>query len=708
MNTAAMHPMVGEDVASDASPGTTVSPLEHYFDVARRKWKLIASILLISLLLGLVVTMLTTPQYRSTARIEISQIDTNVTNVDGLDEEVLVTGNTYLQTQYELLESRSQAERVARAARLQRDPIFLEAYGFSPEATISMRAIIAILLRDVTIDSVVGSNLVDIRFTSPDRELSSKIANTWAQQFLAGNLDRRFGANIQAREYLSERLAEVRTNLEKSERELINYATDQQLVRIGDSSQGGTAGVSRTLVSDELETLNTQLANATAARIAAETAQASPRSASSETLGSVAAFRRQLATARAELANVSTTLGDEHPDVIALRSQVAELEAAIADENRRASSEARSSVSSARANEQALRERIANLKREYLGEQQAGVRYAILDREVRTNRELYDALLQQYKNLGAAGVGRNNMSMVDPAEVSSTPVEPNLLSNLLIFLALGTLVSAGIIFAIESIDNGFKDTSGIESELGVPLLGAIPRISGADPGEELQMRSSEIYEAYTTTRSNLSFLTSHGMPETLMLTSSRAAEGKSLSAFALSKLTADQGKRVLLIDGDMRNSGLGKYIDIENAAGLSNLLSGEQLENYGLIKASEGKFDVLPAGRIPPNAAELLAGPALSRLIGELRSRYDHIVIDGPPVLGLADVQEMGRVVDGALMIVETGGSKRRAVRQALNRVRQSGTRVYGVLMTKVPEDGLHYGYGYGYGARQAEEAMSS
>ena len=704
MNTATIHPLRAGDDARDLPAGASVTPLEQYFDIARRKWKLIAGIILAALALGLVVTLLTTPQYRSTARIEISPIDTNVTNVEALDEDRLVMDGSYLQTQYELLESRSQAERVARAARLQRDPAFLEAYGLSSEATIPLKTIVTILLRDLTIEPVVGSNLIDISFKSPNRDLSAKIANTWAEQFLAGNLDRRFGANVQAREYLSSRLNEVRANLEDSERALITYATNQELVQISGPSQAGTEGVSRTLVSDELETLNSQLANATAARIAAEAAQAAPRAATTETLGSVAQLRRQLASARAELANVSTTLGDQHPDVLALQSQIAELERAVSVETRRASSEAQAGVSEARANERALRARIATLKREYLGEQQAGVQYAILDREVRTNRELYDALLQQYKNLGAAGVGRNNMTMVDPAEVSNNPVEPNLLSNMLIFLALGTLAAAAIIYAIESVDNGFGDTSTIEAELGVPLLGAIPKVTREDPGEELRVRSSELYEAYTTTRSNLSFLTSHGMPEALMLTSSRAAEGKSLSAFALSKLTADQGKRVLLIDGDMRNSGLGKYIEVKGAAGLSNLLSGEELEGNGIVRARDENFDVLPAGRVPPNAAELLAGPALSRLLADLRRSYDQIIIDGPPVLGLADVQEMGRVIDGVLMIVETGGSKRRAVRQALDRIRQSGTRVFGVLMTKVPEDGLHYGYGYGYGARQAEE----
>nr|WP_277348056.1 polysaccharide biosynthesis tyrosine autokinase [Pseudopontixanthobacter vadosimaris] len=692
------------------APETRVSPLEYYAQVARRKWKLIAAIMLGFLLLGLVVTLLTTAQYRATTRVEISQIDTNVTNVESLDEAALVADSAYLQTQYELLESRSLAERVARAARLQRDPAFLEAYGYDEGAEPSARAVINILLRDISIEPVVASNLVDISYLSPNPELSARIANAWAKQFLEANLDRRYGANNQAREFVLQRLQEVRADLEQSERDLIDYATSQQLVTIGSSGSGedGSGQTTRTLVSDELETLNSQLANATAARIAAESARADSASASSETLGSVAAFRRQLASAEAELARQSALLGDQHPTILSLRSQVAELSESIARETRRASGEARQSVAAARANESALRERIATLKSDYLGEQQAGVQYAILQREVTTNSELYNALLQQFKNLGAAGVGRNNMSIVDAAEAPTSPAEPNLFSNLLIFFALGGLAAGATVMAMESVDRGFVDTSSVQDELGLPLLGAIPAIKSGEPVEELKTRSSEIYEAYTTLRSNLSFLTSSGVPETIMLTSSRAAEGKSLSAFALSKQLADLGKRILLIDGDMRNSGIGKYLDVPDGRGLSSVLAGEELENHGIVSPAGQNFDLLPAGRVPPNAAHLLAGPALSKLLGELRQVYDHIIIDGPPILGLADVQEMARVTDGVLMVIEIAGSKRRAISQALARVQQSGARVLGLLMTKVPQDDLHYGYGYGYGPGWTDEGAAA
>lgn len=700
MNTISSERITTADGFAMQSADIRVSPLEYYAQVARRKWKLISAVVLGFLMLGLIVTLLTTAQYRATTRVEISQIETNVTNVETLDEAAIVADNAYLQTQYELLESRSLAERVARAARLQRDPAFLSAYGFEEGADPSLRTVVNILLRDITVEPVVASNLVDISYLSPDPALSAKIANAWAAQFLEANLDRRYGANNQAREFVLQRLQEVRSALEQSERDLINYATSQQLVTIGSEGEGagGSGRASRTLVSDELETLNSQLANATAARIAAESARLDSASASSETLGSVAAFRRQLATAEAELARQSALLGNEHPTIIALRSQVAELSESIARETQRASGEARQSVAAARANETALRQRIATLKADYLGEQQAGVQYAILEREVTTNSELYNALLQQFKNLGAAGVGRNNMSIVDAAEAPTSPAQPNLLSNLLIFFALGSLVAGAIVAGLESIDRGFTDTSTVQDELGLPLLGAIPSVKGEDPAAELEVRSSELYEAYTTLRSNLSFLTNSGVPEIIMLTSSRAAEGKSLSAFALSRQLSDLGRNILLIDGDMRNSGLGKYMDAPAGRGLSSVLAGEELPNHGIVRPEGQRFDLLPAGRVPPNAAHLLAGPALSRLLGELRRKYDHIIIDGPPILGLADVQEMARVTDGVLMVIEIAGSKRRAIAQALARVRQSGATVLGLLMTKVPHDDLHYGYGYGYG----------
>ncbi|RDC61388.1 Tyrosine-protein kinase YwqD [Alteripontixanthobacter maritimus] len=676
---------------------TSVNPLEHYIYVAQRNWKVIAAIMLGATLLGVIVTLLTTPQYRAEARIEISRLDSNVTNVEALDEGASAGDTAYLQTQYELLEARSLAERVGRAARLDKNPTFLAAYELQDRGDIPMRNIVNILLRDAEIEPVVASNLVDIQYKSPDADLSAKIANTWAAQFLEANLDRRFGANIQAREFIAERLEEVQRDLEKSERALITYANDKQLITLGGGNDAaGSTTASRTLVTDELEALSSQLAEATAARIAAEAARSNSQAGGADTRGLLASFRRELTQAEAELAKQSAVLGPEHPTIIALRSQISTLSQAIADERRRSVSEVRENISTAQINERALRSRIEGLKGQYLGEQRAGVQYAILDREVRTNRELYDALLQQYKNLGAAGVGRNNMSIVDLAEIPRSSIEPNLISNMLLFLALGVVFAGVTIVGAENIDRGFQDPDTIAQELSIPLLGAIPLLKEDKPIEELGIKHSDLYEAYTTVRSNLSLLTSAGMPSTMMLTSSRAAEGKSLTAFALSKITADQKLRTLLIDSDMRDSGMHKYITVENTKGLSGLLAGAQLDESFIHRPSEVAFDVMTAGRMPPNAAELLSGPAFKNLIEQLREKYDHIIIDGPPVLGLADAQEIGRIVEGTILVVEAGASKRRTIKQTVARLERAGTRIFGTVMTKVPETDMAYGYGYG------------
>lgn len=675
----------------------TTSPFEHYIYIARRRWKLIAGILLAALVLGIVVTLLTTPRYRADARIEISQIDTNVTNVETLDDSTPAGGQAYLQTQYELLEARSLAERVARSQNLQNDPSFRDAYDIADETELSLNSVIGILLRDISIEPVVASNLVDIQYTSTDAALSAKIANAWANQFLASNLDRRFGANNQAREILSESIQEVREDLEDSERQLIAYATDQQLITLGAENGGAEGGRSRTLVSDELEALSDQLAQATAARIAADAARGNPESGNSQTQGSIATLRRELASAQADLAQAQSTLGSEHPRIIALRSQIDTLNSAISQETRRSGAEAGRAASAAAANEAGLRQRFNALRSQYLDEQRAGVQYAALEREVRTNRELYDALLQQYKNLGAAGVGRNNMAIVDLAEVPRGPIEPNLPSNLLLFFGLGMVLATVTIIAMENIDRGFADPASVPDELGIPLIGAIPTFKD-DPVEEIGVKSSDLYESYTTARSNLSLLTARGMPRTLMLTSSRAAEGKSMTAFALSKLTAEQGLRTLMIDADMRNSGIGKYVDYGKGTGLSNLLAGETFDSSATQRPKGEKFDILPPGPIPPNAAELLAGSKLADLIEGLLQTYDHIIVDGPPVLGLADAQEIGRAVEGAVIVIESGGSKRRAIQQSVARLESAGTEIFGAILTKVSQTDMSYGYGYGYG----------
>ena len=291
----------------------------------------------------------------------------------------------------------------------------------------------------MTIEPIELSNLSTSPSAAPTRSSPPGSPTPGAREFLEANYEKRFGDTLIARSQLENQLEEQRERLEQSEANLIDYARANEIVVLNEpTSEGeGGGGGSQTLVSAELAALNTALAQATTNRIAAQSAVRS--GAGSEQLGATSGARSQLAQARAQLASLRTTFGEQYPQIVALKAQIASLEGALGQETRNTSAAQDAALQRASLEEAQLRQRFEAAKDAYLGEQGEGVQYGILSREVDTNRELYDALLQRYKELGVARAGSNNMMLIEPAEVPGSPYEPSLVLNLIIALGLATL-----------------------------------------------------------------------------------------------------------------------------------------------------------------------------------------------------------------------------------------------------------------------------
>lgn len=677
-----------------------VPAAERVWQTVKNNKLLIAALVTISLVVGVVATLLMTPKYQASARIEISRVQGNVTAVEGVETQDQVLDAQYYETQYELLRSRTLAEQVVREAGLASDENFLEAFEIEELDASPERQLASVLLDNVSIGPVGTSNLVDISFKSPDPAVSARIANVWAQEYIATNLARRFGATTEARQFLEGRLEQLRERLETAERELITYAAERNLFTVDapeDGSSDDTAA--QTLVASDLQALNAALAQATTERIAAQSAlSASTTALSSEDAMVVQPLRQRRAELAAERASLRATAGEDYPTVRALTDQVNQLDQEIARAEARSGSSVRARYQQAAETEARLRERVNELREEFVGQRRDSVQYNILQREVDTNRALYNSILQRYREIGVAGVGENNIAIVDAAEVPLFPVEPNLLRNLLLSLLIGGALAGGIILLREKLDQSLRDPAEVPEILGVPLLGSIPRVPLDEVVTSIESKHSELYEAYFNLFTNLGFLSEQGVPKLLMMGSTRPAEGKSLTSVALANILAERGKRVLLLDADMRHSGLSKYLEVSGGKGLSNYLRGEEEWREMVQTGAPFGFDVLPAGRQPPNAAELLAGDRFAQFLQTLGQSYDHVLVDGPPVLGLADAPLIASAVDGVVMVIEANSGKLRMIAQSLDRLERGGGKVFGAVVTKLDERNQSYGYGYGYG----------
>jgi capsular exopolysaccharide synthesis family protein len=641
--------------------------------------------------------------------IQVRDADTS----SGLDEE-------FYETQYGLLKAHSLAERVATNLRLFDDPNFFEMFepraarewfqtgaprADAPSRDVRIREAGNILLDNLKIDPERHSRLVSIRFTSPDANLSKRVADAWATGFIQVTLQRRFDATSYARNFLEDRLANLRSRIDQSERLLVGYAARERIVNIPGGSSPGQDGTStsndRPLIADDLTTMNRALAEATAQRIQAESRLGSTPGAVNEALQNtaIATMRQQRAEKAADYARMMVQFEPDYPPARALQSQIEELDRSISREETRVQNTLRENYRSAMQREDELRARVDGLKTNLIDLRRRSIQYNIYQRDADTNRQLYAALLQRYKEIGVAGgVGVNNISIVDQAQLPEKPSSPKLLLNVAIALFLGLALGGGAAFILEQIDQGIVDPTEVEPAFGVPLLGTIPKVDRDDPLVALDDRKSALNEAYLSVQTGLSFATDHGVPKTIAVSSTRPGEGKTVTAFALARALARASGSVLLIDADMRSPSIHHILGLDNVAGLSNYLSGGG--NFANLVREVGHqgLSVITAGPHPPSAPELLSGDRLRRLIAEAETHFKYIVFDAPPVMGLADAPLIGSAVEGVVFVVEANGTQRGMAQVAVRRLRDSNTQLFGVVLTKFDSRRAFYGYGYDYG----------
>lgn len=721
-SAALMTPAGAIDKGASSFTGGAQPPsmLAQYLSIARRrKWVIIGSIAGM-LLLGIIATLLMTPRYTASSTLEIQRETRNFTSVQGADnQEAQPQDLEFYETQYGLLRARSLADRVSTELRLYDNVGFFESFGSRratqwfqdgrPVPGLStreqrIREAGDLLLRNFQVVPIRLSRLVEISFTSPDPQLAKRVVDTWGRSFIQMTLERRFEATAYARNFLEQRLGQLRTRIDESERRLVDYAAREGIINLPATTPAqGEAGITgeRSVVADDLATINRELARATADRIQAQSRLSAPAGTVTEALqnDAISTLRGRRAELRAEYARMMVQFEPDYPPARALLTQIQQLERAIGQEENRVSRSLRETYSAASQRENALRQRVDQLQSSVLDLRRRSIQYNIFERDVGTNRQLYEALLQRYKEIGiAGGVGVNNIALVDAAELPERPSSPKLLLNILAALIVGIALGVGAALALEQIDEGIADPATVADMLGVPLLGTVPKLTDEDPMAALEDRKSSLTEAYLSLQTNLSFVTDHGMPKSIAITSSEPQEGKSTTSFALAQLLARSNRRTVLVDGDMRSPGVHHIYGYKNDRGLSNFLAGDDELHSMVRNTPSNSLSVLLAGPQPPNAAELLSSERLSLLISLLLKDFDHVVIDAPPVMGLADAPLIASAVEGAVFVIESHRIKKGKARVAIARLTAVGASMAGVVLTKFDAKRAHYGYGYDYG----------
>lgn len=690
--------------------------------VYRNRFLMIGA-LVVCIALGVIVTFLSTPIYKATAQIQIDIQEAKI--IEGADVKApSQDADRFLQTQVDVLQSRSLARAVATQLGLFRDPTFLPLMHMkvaeAPQGSFNLaqtqrEQVVNALEANLKVKLPVDSSAVNVSFQSPDRALSAKIANSFADNFITSNLRRKFDTSAYARQFLENQLKQTRQRLEESERALIDYARSARLIDTGSGQSGAQSSGPSSLTTSSLIQLNQNLSQAIADRIKTEErwreTTASPLMNLSivQQNPAISALVQQRAQLRAQYQQNSKRYDPSYATQQELQAQMDTLSAQatrIATELRDG---IRQDYAVAQRQENALKEQLTQFKSTTLAEQDRGVRYNILRREVDTNRTLYDGLLQRYKEISAAsGISANNISIIDRADPPIGAVSPRPLLNLALAIVAGLLAGSGLIFLRENFNDLIRSTNDVERMLGLAAIGVIPKLKeDTNAREEMADRKSDMSEAYAALRTKLLLSTPTGAPKSLIFTSSGPGEGKSTSALATARSFAQIGRKVILIDADMRRPSQHKRFEVDNARGLSSLLASQETFENVLIDSDQPGLDLITAGPVPVNPAELIAAPGMQALIERCERAYDIVIIDAPPVLGLADAPTLVANVGSTIFVVEANRVHGRQAKDALGRLVSGNTHVLGVLLTKFDAKSIgyssnDYGYVYNYGERPA------
>lgn len=682
--------------------------------VYRQRYLIIASVG-ICVLLAAIVSLITPRQYTATASVQLDQQTPQVmgdnNNSSLIPEPSIQDADRFLQTQLDRLRSRSIAERVVDDLHLVKSPAAIKALAIEPSDPATTRELVVETLQ-ANMQAQLGLNtrLAQISYTSRDPKVSSDIANGFADALAESNLDSKQQISDKAKQYLLQQLAQAKGRLETSEKEQLAYARKEDITSPVVTATGNNNDTPGSLKSQQLGLMNDSLAQATARRIDAQQRWAQvqetpplqiPEVESNSAIQDLVSQRAQL---EATLEQDKARYTDQYPEVKETAAKIAELDGQIANFATSIKSSFYGQYLAAAQQERQMQQSVSSLRGQAMSEKERSVGYNSLSREVETNKAFYDGLLQRYKEVAtASGAAAANIIPVDRAWPPLVPDSAHWARN----LALGSI--AGMIIALfagairERMHNVVRSSDDFERALNMPALGVVPKIAGPDEAETaLDDTGSAQTEAYHSIAVALQDAASGTLPKTLLVTSSTASEGKSTSAIGIARSLSAMGKRVLLIDGDLRRPSATKVLGNANRPegeakpGLTDVLNGSAAADNSVETIDDRGFSIVRAGDRNGNPVGLLAAERIKGVFDRLAADHDIVIVDGPPVMGLADAVLLARSVDSVVVVVEANRTHLSEVDVAISRLPQSN--IIGGIITKFDarRAGVRYGsYNY-------------
>ena len=697
-----------------ASPSHELTIGDYWRMLLKRKWTILVCALVVVTIAGL-ASLRITPIYEAVTRVSIFGQPSNYLNFSKSQSGDNGDSQLSIDTQVKILQSNTLAFAVIRKLGLDARPEFAgpSASGAKPDPIAKLsrqnlgreEQLLQKFQGNLRVQQVPNTAIVEIKYSSPDSSLAAEVANATADTFIEQNIKARYDSTMLAADWLSKQLADLQIKVEASQAKLVEYQQEHGIVGTDDKEN---------LTVEKLDGLSKELTLAQAERIQKQSLYEVAKGTNPEAIGVVlqdsllASLRQQQTELEAQDAQLSNQFGSSYPKVQEVRSRLNLIKEAYNKELQNGIRRVQNDYDAALKREQMLQSALDAQTSVANQLNVNAIQYKLLKEEADSNRRLYDGLLEKLKEATlAAALNSSNIRIVDRARIPMAPARPNIPRNLEYALVLGLIGGIAVAFVLESMDTTIRTPEQVESLSALPTLSLIPLkfelqkhntrrvaelLKGAvatppsfslSPVASLEPQS-EIAEAYRALRTSILLSSAGGPPHSLVVTSPMPQDGKTMTSINAAIVLAQQGKRVLLVDADLRRPSVHLAFGLRQQLGLSNVLSGGAEARAATFSTRERNLFVMPAGALPPQPSELLSSVVLQELLSQWRDEYDHVIIDSPPVLSVTDAVLLSAQADAALLVVRASQTTTGAVLRARDLLFQVKCNLLGVVLNAV------------------------
>jgi capsular exopolysaccharide synthesis family protein len=712
---------------------TEAGSFTNFRQFLRKRIWIILGVLAFGLAATETLDLVVRPHYTGQAQIEIvpdlssefsmSQISSLISGGSGEDSEKL-------DTEIQILQSPTLELSTIQALHLDSNPAFLpfkNGHAWNLSLPAERDLLVSRFAKDLNVERYQHTDIIQVKVTTHDPALSVLIANTLIDKYIERSFQSNYAATTRISGWLNQQLDGLRSNLERSQQEMIGYQKDLGLVGLSLYSKD-SGGTGSDILVTNLDEMIKQSADAGVNRMMKESLYNAIKDSPPDVVDTTAmladpellASKQSLLELQNEYASMSQTYGKAYPRLQALQSQIDDLQKKIADEERNAVATAQKEYEAAKNYEGMVNKTLNGQEQDLFGKGEQVAKFEFALEQYESNRLMYDGLQERLQQAAVlSGLHTTSIQVVDNASIPSKPSFPVPLINLAIGCGVGLLLGIGLALLVEGMDVNLKTITEIEEGLGLPLLTAIPSVKTEEITPEIFREHaiaaagtswSRIAEALRSMRTSILLSSPGSPPKVILIASARPSEGKSSVATLFGITLALGGSRVLVMDSDLRRPSVHLRFRTGKHTGLSSVLSGKSELREAIVEwPALPNLHLMPAGPTPPLPSELLGSHQMEDLFGTLRQQYDFIILDTPPVLAVTDALVISRLTDAVILVVRYGMVQRHVAQRGIDLLERAGARILGVAINavdfKTPEYSEYYGRKYSdyYGERGLE-----